>query len=149
MNRRAEWSSCRSLMRKRDAGRSRRRAFDPFFTTKPPGKGTGFDLSQVFGVVSQPGGDVSINSKSAEGADIRIRLRRSDSKPQAILKVEQALTVSSAERVLIVDDDDDVRRVVSGILSDIGYTVPEPATGAEALGAMRDKPAYCETGRPI
>ncbi len=50
------------------------RAFDPFFTTKPPGKGTGLGLSQVFGVVHQLGGDISIDSKVGEGTAVRIRL---------------------------------------------------------------------------
>ena len=114
------------------------RAFDPFFTTKPPGKGTGLGLSQVFGVVNQLGGDVSISSKPGQGTEVRIRLRRSDSRPQTVLKEEQALASSSAERVLIVDDDDDVRRVMTGILSEAGYKVWESATGAAALEAMAD-----------
>ena len=114
------------------------RAFDPFFTTKPPGKGTGLGLSQVFGVVHQLGGDISIDSKVGEGTAIRIRLRRSAVEPRGLLNDEHTLAAPSAERVLVVDDDDDVRRAMTGILSEIGYTIRECATGAEALGALPD-----------
>ena len=114
------------------------RAFDPFFTTKPPGKGTGLGLSQVFGFVQQLGGDIAIDSKVGEGTDVRIRLRRSDAQPHRVLKVEHAHASPSAERVLVVDDDDDVRRVMTGALSEVGYTVRECATGVEAFDALSD-----------
>ncbi len=113
------------------------RAFDPFFTTKPPGKGTGLGLSQVFGVVHQLGGDISIDSKVGEGAAVRIRLRRSEAEPRGVLDDEHALAAPSAERVLVVVDDD-VRRAMTGIRSEIGYTIRECATGAEALVALPD-----------
>ncbi len=114
------------------------RAFDPFFTTKPPGKGTGLGLSQVFAVVNQLGGDISIDSKVGEGIAVRIRLRRSEVEPRGVLDDEHALAAPSAERVLVVDDDGDVRRAMTGILSEIGYTIRECATGAEALVALPD-----------
>lgn len=103
-----------------------------------PGKGTGLGLSQVFGVVHQLGGDISIDSKVGEGAVVRIRLRRSEAEPRGVLDDEHALAAPSAERMLVVDDDDDVRRAMTGILSEIGYTIRECATGAEALVALPD-----------
>ena len=102
-----------------------------------PGKGTGLGLSQVFGVVHQLGGDISIDSKVGEGAVVRIRLRRSEAEPRGVLDDEHALAAPSAERMLVVDDDD-VRRAMTGILSEIGYTIRECATGAEALVALPD-----------
>ena len=85
------------------------RAFDPFFTTKPPGKGNGLGLSQVFGVARQLGGDVSIRSEVGKGTDVRIVLRRSNETPRPTLRSEQSFASLNAERVLIVDDDDDVQ----------------------------------------
>ena len=114
------------------------RAFDPFFTTKPPGKGTGLGLSQVFGVVRQLGGDVSIRSEVGKGTDVRIWLRRSATAPRPALKDEQAFPSPNSERVLIVDDDDDVRRVLADVLSDVGYCVRDFSLGNEALEALTE-----------
>jgi signal transduction histidine kinase len=112
------------------------RAFDPFFTTKPPGKGTGLGLSQVFGVARQLGGDVSIKSEVGKGTEVRIWLRHSATSPRPKRHEEQAFASPRSERVLIVDDDDDVRRVLAGVLSDIGYRVREFSAGSEALEAL-------------
>jgi DNA-binding response OmpR family regulator len=112
------------------------RAFDPFFTTKPPGKGTGLGLSQVFGVARQLGGDVTIRSEVGKGTDVRMWLRRSAVAPAPTLTEEQVFASSKSERVLIVDDDDDVRRVLADVLSAAGYRVRDFSAGAEALEAL-------------
>jgi CheY-like chemotaxis protein len=114
------------------------RAFDPFFTTKPPGKGTGLGLSQVFGVARQLGGDVSIRSEVGKGTDVRIWLRRSATAPRPTRKEEQAFASPNSERVLIVDDDDDVRKVLTDVLSDVGYCVRDFSLGNEALEALNE-----------
>ena len=86
------------------------RAFDPFFTTKPPGKGTGLGLSQVFGVVHQLGGDISIESKVGEGTAIQIRLRRSEADPPSVLDAEHPSSPQAPSVCWSSDDDDDVAR---------------------------------------
>jgi signal transduction histidine kinase len=108
------------------------RAFDPFFTTKPPGKGTGLGLSQVYGIVRQIGGDVAIDTAPASGTRINIALRIADA--DAPHENAQPSKVShGTETILIVDDDPDVRQVMFGVLSDVGYNVQEAASGEAAL----------------
>lgn len=113
------------------------RAFDPFFTTKPPGKGTGLGLSQVYGIVRQIGGDISIDTAPGKGTRISIALRIAD----ALAEHESAApgTVSrGSETILIVDDDPDVRQIMFGVLSDVGYLVREAASGEAALHILKD-----------
>jgi signal transduction histidine kinase len=114
------------------------RAFDPFFTTKPAGKGTGLGLSQVFGIVHQLGGDVSIESEVGKGTDIRISLPRSEMKPQTTPGPRETVALQHSERVLIVDDDDDVREVLTGILSEIGYVVKGLPAASDALEVLEE-----------
>ena len=108
------------------------RAFDPFFTTKAPGKGTGLGLSQVYGIVRQIGGDVSIDTSPGNGTRINIALRIA----HADIEHEQAQTsdvTPGTETILVVDDDPDVREIMLGVLSDVGYHVQEAASGEAAL----------------
>jgi DNA-binding response OmpR family regulator len=112
------------------------RAFDPFFTTKPPGKGTGLGLSQVYGIVRQIGGDVMIDTAPGKGTRINIALCVAG----AVAEHEnaEATEVSrGSESVLIVDDDPDVREIMSGVLSDLGYQVKEAGSGEAALDLLR------------
>ncbi|MBV9533446.1 MAG: response regulator [Bradyrhizobium sp.] len=112
------------------------RAFDPFFTTKPPGKGTGLGLSQVYGIVRQIGGDVTIDTAPGKGTRINIALRIAD----AVAEHEsaEAIQVSrGSETILVVDDDPDVREIMSGVLSDLGYQVKEAGSGEDALDILR------------
>jgi DNA-binding response OmpR family regulator/two-component sensor histidine kinase len=113
------------------------RAFDPFFTTKPPGKGTGLGLSQVYGIVRQLGGDVTIDTAPGEGTRINIALRMA----HAVAEHEdtQAIDLSrGTETILIVDDDPDVREIMCGVLSDLGYQVKEADSGDAALDILRN-----------
>jgi signal transduction histidine kinase len=109
------------------------RAFDPFFTTKPPGKGTGLGLSQVYGIVRQMGGEVDIVSRVGEGTSFRLMLRRGNVAASIAHEIENGSANGRAERILVVDDDQDVRALMVTFLSEIGYLVHEAENGDAAL----------------
>jgi DNA-binding response OmpR family regulator/two-component sensor histidine kinase len=113
------------------------RAFDPFFTTKPPGKGKGLGLSQVYGIVQQLGGDVTIDTAPGKGTRINIALRIAHAAAEHD-GTEAARASRGSETVLIVDDDPDVRDIMSGVLSDLGYRVEEAGSGEAALDLLKD-----------
>lgn len=113
------------------------RAFDPFFTTKPPGKGTGLGLSQVYGVVRQIGGEITIDTTVGKGTTINIALpvahalaSNENNHPHDISR--------GSEAILIVDDDPDVRQIMSGVLSDLGYQIKEADSGQTALSILTE-----------
>ncbi|WP_024514726.1 response regulator [Bradyrhizobium sp. Tv2a-2] len=113
------------------------RAFDPFFTTKPPGKGTGLGLSQVYGIVRQLGGDVTIDTAPGKGTGIRIALRIAHA-PAEHESTGPSDVSRGSENILIVDDDPDVRDIMSSVLSDLGYQVREATSGDTALDMLKD-----------
>lgn len=112
------------------------RAFDPFFTTKPPGKGTGLGLSQVYGVVQQIGGDVTIDTEVGKGTRINIALPVASAAMNKEDAQSDALARGS-EKILLVDDDADVREIMAGVLSDLGYHVEEASSGEAALEIVK------------
>jgi CheY-like chemotaxis protein len=113
------------------------RAFDPFFTTKPPGKGTGLGLSQVHGLVRQMGGNVDIISRPGEGTTVRLHLRRGYGASESDAMAVHASNAGQSERILIVDDDHDVRAIMTSFLSEIGYVVHEAEHGDAALAMQK------------
>jgi two-component system, cell cycle sensor histidine kinase and response regulator CckA len=112
----------------------RERLFEPFFTTKKPGKGTGLGLPTVQGIVRQHGGTVVVTSAEGVGTSVSISLPRTD-RPLADPHVAGAppRSLGGSETVLLVEDDDSVRRVVRRILERSGYTVLEAASPGEAI----------------
>jgi CheY-like chemotaxis protein len=115
------------------------RAFDPFFTTKPTGKGTGLGLSQVYGIVRQAGGEVSIDSKVGKGTTVTLRLPRAVGGDMRQKSSDAAAPrAARSERLLLVDDDADVREIICRVLDELGYVVREASGGAEALTALGD-----------
>lgn len=111
------------------------KAFDPFFTTKTVGKGTGLGLSQVFGLVSQSGGQVVIDSELAKGATICICLPPFEG-PDAPKKISASVTAKPAkagEKVRVVEDEERVRVMVVGALQELGYSVITASSGSVAL----------------
>jgi PAS domain S-box-containing protein len=117
------------------------RAFEPFFTTKPLGKGSGLGLSQVLGLAKQLGGGVRLDTTPDAGAEVILYLPVS-AVPKAAAAVDPHAEPPRARegaRVLVVDDDPDVRRFVVDFLQDSGYGVAEAADGPSGLNLLRDQ----------
>ena len=113
------------------------RAFDPFFTTKPTGNGTGLGLSQVYGIVQQTGGTVTLDSEIGKGTTVTLLLPRAEADAAADRQSEwQAPRSRNSEKILIIDDDPDVREFISIFLSEIGYAVQEVEHGTAALAIL-------------
>jgi signal transduction histidine kinase/ActR/RegA family two-component response regulator len=112
------------------------RAFEPFFTTKEVGKGTGLGLSQVYGAVSQSGGSVRIESTVGTGTIVRLLLRSTERVPDGIDEhahdQEQSHGLTTA-KILVVDDDPDVRNFLSESLATLGFESFITENGASAL----------------
>ncbi len=110
------------------------RAFEPFFTTKESGQGTGLGLSQVYGFVKQSGGHVKIYSEPGLGSSVKIYLPRSHATAQELQqKPDEIIGSSGNEKVLVVEDDDDVREFVVETLRELNYNVMGAANADQAL----------------
>jgi NO-binding membrane sensor protein with MHYT domain/nitrogen-specific signal transduction histidine kinase/ActR/RegA family two-component response regulator len=114
------------------------RAFEPFFTTKPVGRGSGLGLSQVSGLAKQMGGGVRVATAPGRGTRVTLYLPRAAEAPAGAERREAAppATVRSGAVVLVVDDDEDVRRYVAELLRDAGYDVESSPGGADALARV-------------
>lgn len=110
----------------------RDRVFEPFFSTKG-GKGTGLALSSVYGIVKQSEGYIWVTSELGRGTTFRIYLPRLDAPPAERKRAESAPARSGGATVLIVEDEDGVRRASERILAAVGYRVLTAASGAEAI----------------
>jgi two-component system, cell cycle sensor histidine kinase and response regulator CckA len=114
--------------------------FEPFFTTKELGRGTGLGLSTVYGIVKQSGGSISAYSEPGKGTTFTIYLPSASGQQLAIPETIGLRPARQAtETVLVVEDDDTVRKLVTAMLSNAGYTVLCPETPDEALGICADR----------
>jgi PAS domain S-box-containing protein len=116
------------------------RVFEPFFTTKERGKGTGLGLSTVLGIVQQTGGSIWLYSEPVQGTTFKVFFPRATPDVEPLPPAAAPATLRGSETVLLVEDQEEVRRVAREILSRYGYHVVEAASAQEALGAW-DRPA--------
>ncbi len=119
------------------------KAFDPFFTTKQDGHGTGLGLSQVHGFMKQSGGHVKIYSEPGAGTTVKLYLPRfvgPDSVDEGTKGTFEARTSTDGELILVVEDDDRVRKMTLGLLSELGYPTLEANSAAVALRLLDANP---------
>lgn len=113
------------------------RAFEPFFTTKEAGRGTGLGLSTVYGFVKQSRGGIAIDSKPGQGTTVRLYLPLLEAAASPGGEQERAdETIPPGLRVLLVEDDAEVRKVIHTFLATLGCEITTAATAEQALLAM-------------
>jgi len=116
------------------------RIFEPFYTTKGRDKGTGLGLSMVFGFIKQSGGHINVSSEPGVGTTFRLFLPRATE--DTVVTTENAveqLLCGGGETVLVVEDNDALRRVILRQLSSLGYRVLEAKQADAALRVMEKK----------
>ena len=115
------------------------RAIEPFFSTKEVGQGTGLGLSTVYGFIRQSGGELRLESRKGEGTSVELYLPCSEQAElaQAAPEAPVAPPRGSGERVLVCEDDADVRAFSADALRDLGYEVVEAADADGAMAALR------------
>ena len=120
----------------------RARIFEPFFTTKAPGKGTGLGLSMVYGVVTESGGRISVESERDRGTTFTIHLPVAEdiapAPPSARVKTAG---LRGHETILLVEDEQPIRQLVRKVLARYGYTVLEASDVHHAIDLAEQHPA--------
>jgi CheY-like chemotaxis protein len=119
------------------------RAMEPFFSTKEPGKSTGLGLPTVHGTVRQSGGFVTIESAVGQGTSVHLYFPKAEPAPivsRASLSTKEA-PLGDGELILVVEDNDKVRKATVGGLESLGYAVLEAKTGPDAIALLQsDEP---------
>jgi two-component system cell cycle sensor histidine kinase/response regulator CckA len=117
------------------------RAFEPFYTTKPKGAGTGLGLATVYGIVTQTGGTVEIQSAPGSGTTIEVLLPATDAELPAMPASDNGADgATGGETILVVEDEEAVRRLTSRILTREGYNVLEAPDGPRAIDTWDEHP---------
>jgi two-component system cell cycle sensor histidine kinase/response regulator CckA len=109
------------------------RIFEPFFTTKEQGKGTGLGLSTVYGIVTQSGGSITVDSEVGRGSTFTVCLPRVEAPADPIARPQVPLSARGSETILVVEDETAVRELIGKALRRYGYEVLVAATPGEAL----------------
>jgi two-component system cell cycle sensor histidine kinase/response regulator CckA len=114
------------------------RVFEPFFTTKPKGEGTGLGLATVYGIVKQAGGHIELYSEPGHGTSFKVYLPAVGEAPLETRSVEEELDGGSGT-ILLVEDEEAVRKLTSRILSKHGYSVLEAGGPEEGLRVWQER----------
>lgn len=113
--------------------------FEPFFTTKSNGRGSGLGLASVYGIVKQSGGYITIDSRPGVGTTVTAYFPTVDAPLSELADLPELRTVSGAETLLVVDEDEEVRSLMRRVLAPQGYTVIEAPDVWEALTLVRSR----------
>ncbi len=118
---------------------TRLRVFEPFFTTKPGNRGTGLGLASAYAIAVDHGGRIDCESAPGAGTTIALELPIADG-PAQVREAEppSAPRASGRERILVVDDEPAIRKIVCAILADAGFLVVEATDGAHALAVLAE-----------
>ncbi len=116
----------------------KRKIFEPFFTTKEEGKGTGLGLSTVYGIVKQSEGYINVYSEPGQGTTFRIYFPRIEQEKKRKTTMEIP-AVGGNETILVVEDDELVRKMVCRYLGKAGYQIIEAESGEEAISMFEDR----------
>jgi len=112
------------------------RIFEPFFTTKPPGLGTGLGLSTTVEIVRAAGGTVDVRSEPGQGATFALTFPALEPPSRSLEPAEPASAAAPPRTVLVVDDEPEVRTLVTEVLEGSGYEVVAAADGDSALALI-------------
>jgi PAS domain S-box-containing protein len=112
---------------------TRQQIFEPFFSTKERGRGTGLGLSMVYGIVQQSGGVIEVQSELGSGTTFDIYLPRIEGRLEVEETREPVARAGGSETVLVVEDQENVRRLITFALRSQGFRVLEAADGTAAL----------------
>ncbi|GEM_PF-3379796 len=111
--------------------------FEPFFTTKERGAGTGLGLSMVFGFIKQSGGHINVYSEVGVGTTFRLFLPRSRDLRDSVEEIAaEVVPLGRGEQILVVEDNDSIRRLATRLLTQLGYRPTAVSNVADALGYL-------------
>jgi signal transduction histidine kinase/CheY-like chemotaxis protein len=117
---------------------TRQNVFNPFFTTKEVDKGTGLGLSVTYGIIKQHSGYIDVESKEGEGTTFNIYLPITEKEIKAKKAVESQTISKGTETILVIEDNEDVRKLLSVVLEKSGYTVIEAVDGEDGFKKFND-----------
>jgi CheY-like chemotaxis protein len=119
--------------------KTKARLFEPFFTTKDIGEGSGLGLASVYGTVTSHNGFVSVNSELGKGSTITVFLPVADPLGRKSGNAELARIVRGTGSIVIIDNDEPIRAICREMLTVMGYTVSEFASGSQAVEHFRTR----------
>lgn len=115
-----------------------KKIFDPFFTTKEKGKGTGLGLATCYGIITQSGGQIKVDSVEGEGTTFEVYLPKIENDGTGSVMAEELKELPRGEEtILIAEDEIDLRKVAAQALREHGYTVLEASNGVEAMNLVK------------
>ena len=114
------------------------RIFEPFFTTKKTGEGSGLGLATVFGIVKSHGGSITCYSEPGVGTTFKIHFPAIEGEPEWGAETTQEMPAFGTETLLVVDDEESIRKLTKDLLNSVGYKVLTASTGREALNVYSE-----------